>query len=100
MRAEVEYIELRKRWRAGVDQCRDERAGLRDYPNDHGSANECATFDGFCMLLVTNRKPAVIAKTNEWVAAASESQARSGLPDGESARVWEPDPEVIYAWSR
>jgi hypothetical protein len=52
------------------------------------------------MSLVTNRKPAVIAETNEWVATASESRALSGLPDVESARVWEPDPEVIYAWSR
>lgn len=112
MRAGVEYIELRKRRRAGVDQCRDERAGLGNYANEHGNSHECATFDGFRMLLTSNRdsfatvrdviacKPAVIAEINDWVATASESRAWSGLPDVESARVSEPDPEVIYAWSR
>jgi len=72
----------------------------------------CATFDGFYTLLVSNRdsfavvrdaiacKPAVIAETADWVAMASEYRALSGLPGVESARIWEPEPEVVYAWSR
>ena len=72
----------------------------------------CATFDGFYTLLVSNRdsfavvrdaiacKPAVIAETPDWVAMASEYRALSGLPGVEDARIWEPEPEVVYAWSR
>lgn len=72
----------------------------------------CATFDGFYTLLVSNRdsfavvrdaiacKPAVIAETDDWVAMASEYRALAGLPGVESARIWEPEPEVVYAWTR
>jgi glutamate synthase domain-containing protein 1 len=72
----------------------------------------CATFDGFYTLLVSNRdsfavvrdaiacKPAVIAETTDWVAMASEYRALSGLPGVEHATIWEPEPEVVYAWRR
>jgi methylamine---glutamate N-methyltransferase subunit A len=72
----------------------------------------CGTFDGFYTLLVSNRdsfavvrdaiacKPAVIAETNDWVAMASEYRAFVGLPGVENARIWEPEPEVVYAWKR
>ena len=72
----------------------------------------CATFDGFYTLLVSNRdsfavvrdaiacKPAVIAETDDWVAMASEYRALSGLPGIERAAIWEPEPEVVYAWTR
>lgn len=72
----------------------------------------CATFDGFYTLLVSNRdsfavvrdaiacKPAVIAETDDWVAMASEYRALAGLPGVENARIWEPEPEVVYAWTR
>ncbi len=72
----------------------------------------CATFDGFYTLLVSNRdsfavvrdaiacKPAVIAETDDWVAMASEYRALAGLPGVEDARIWEPEPEVVYAWTR
>jgi methylamine---glutamate N-methyltransferase subunit A len=72
----------------------------------------CATFDGFYTLLVSNRdsfavvrdaiacKPAVIAETADWVAMASEYRALSGLPGVEKATIWEPEPEVVYAWTR
>lgn len=72
----------------------------------------CATFDGFYTLLVSNHdsfavvrdaiacKPAVIAETGDWVAMASEYRALSGLPGVESAKIWEPEPEVVYAWTR
>ncbi|GAS99536.1 glutamine amidotransferase class-II [Mycolicibacterium canariasense] len=72
----------------------------------------CATFDGFYTLLVSNRdsfavvrdaiacKPAVIAETPNWVAMASEYRALAGLPGVEEAKIWEPEPEVVYAWTR
>lgn len=72
----------------------------------------CATFDGFYTLLVSNHdsfavvrdaiacKPAVIAESTEWVAMASEYRALAGLPGVESAKIWEPEPEVVYAWTR
>src|SRR5882757_3888353 len=72
----------------------------------------CATFDGFYTLLVSNRdsfavvrdaiacKPAVIAETDDWVAMGSEYRALAGLPGVGSAKIWEPEPEVVYAWQR
>lgn len=72
----------------------------------------CAEFDGFYTLLVSNRdsfavvrdaiacKPAVIAETDDWVAMASEYRALVGLPGIEQARIFEPEPERIYAWTR
>ncbi|WP_301122814.1 glutamine amidotransferase [Mycolicibacterium fortuitum] len=72
----------------------------------------CAAFDGFYTLLVSDHdsfavvrdaiacKPAVIAETADWVAMASEYRALAGLPGVEQARIWEPEPEVVYAWTR
>jgi glutamate synthase domain-containing protein 1 len=72
----------------------------------------CDKFDGFYTLLVSNTdsfavvrdaiacKPAVIAETDDWVAMASEFRALAHLPGIEDARIWEPEPEVIYAWTR
>lgn len=72
----------------------------------------CEAFDGFYTLLVSNRdsfavvrdaiacKPAVIAETADWVAMASEYRALAGLPGVGAARIWEPEPEVVYAWTR
>jgi methylamine---glutamate N-methyltransferase subunit A len=72
----------------------------------------CASFDGFYTLLVSNRnsfavvrdaiacKPAVIAETDDWVAMASEYRALAGLPGVGRAKIWEPEPEVIYAWRK
>ncbi|KMO71557.1 glutamine amidotransferase [Mycolicibacterium chubuense] len=72
----------------------------------------CRTFDGFYTLLVSDRdsfavvrdaiacKPAVIAETDDWVAMGSEYRALAGLPGVENARIWEPEPEVVYAWQR
>jgi glutamate synthase domain-containing protein 1 len=69
-------------------------------------------FDGFYTLLVSTResfavvrdgiacKPAVIAETGDWVAMASEYRALAGLPGAGQARIWEPEPEVIYTWNR
>ncbi|MGB3482840.1 MAG: glutamine amidotransferase [Mycobacterium sp.] len=72
----------------------------------------CAEFDGFYTLLVSNSdsfavvrdaiacKPAVIAETEDWVAMASEYRALVGLPGIADAHLFEPEPEVVYAWSR
>jgi amidophosphoribosyltransferase len=71
-----------------------------------------ATFDGFYTLLVSNSdsfavvrdaiacKPAVIAEHEDWVAMASEYRALVDLPGIEAARIYEPEPERIYAWTR
>jgi len=45
-------------------------------------------------------KSAVIAATDDWVAMASEYRALAHLPGVEDAAIWEPEPEVIYAWTR
>jgi len=72
----------------------------------------CETFDGFYTLLVTSAdgfavvrdaiacKPAVIAETSAWVAMASEYRALAGLPGIAGARIFEPEPEKVYAWRR
>jgi glutamate synthase domain-containing protein 1 len=72
----------------------------------------CETFDGFYTLLVTSGdgfavvrdaiacKPAVIAETDAWVAMASEYRALAGLPGIAGARIFEPEPERVYAWQR
>ncbi|MEJ2862091.1 glutamine amidotransferase [Actinomycetospora flava] len=70
------------------------------------------TFDGFYTLLVTSAegfavvrdpiacKPAVIAETDAWVAMASEFRALATLPGIEHARLYEPEPGKVYAWTR
>lgn len=88
----------------------DQLANGRDV---EGALKElCAVFDGFYTLLVSNRdsfavvrdaiacKPAVIAETEDWVAMSSEYRALAGLPGVETAKIWEPEPEVVYAWRR
>lgn len=72
----------------------------------------CERFDGFYTLLVATEnsfavvrdaiacKPAVIAETDRWVAMASEYRYLTGLPGIENARIFEPEPEVVYAWER
>ena len=72
----------------------------------------CERFDGFYTLLVTNRdgfavvrdaiacKPAIIAETAAWVAMASEFRALAELPGIQTARIYEPEPERVYAWTR
>jgi glutamate synthase domain-containing protein 1 len=72
----------------------------------------CERFDGFYTLLMTSGdgfavvrdaiacKPAIIAETAAWVAMASEFRALAELPGIESARIYEPQPERVYAWQR
>ena len=43
-------------------------------------------------------KPAVIAETKDFVAVASEFQAMAHLPDVNKAKIFEPEPGVVYTW--
>src|ERR671914_1013698 len=59
------------------------------------------TVDGFAVLRdAIACKPAVLAETDDWVAMASEWRAISVLPGAADARVWEPQPGVVYVWER
>src|SRR3954447_16703446 len=59
------------------------------------------TADGFAVLRDPIAcKPAVLAETGDWVAMASEYRAIAVLPGAADARIWEPDPGVVYAWER
>ena len=57
------------------------------------------TADGFAVLRDPIAcKPAVLAETDRYVAFGSEYRALATLPDVEHARVWEPEPAVVYSW--
>jgi glutamate synthase domain-containing protein 1 len=57
------------------------------------------TADGFAVLRDPIAcKPAVLAETDDWVAMASEYRAIAVLPGAADARIWEPEPGVVYAW--
>jgi amidophosphoribosyltransferase len=59
------------------------------------------TADGFAVLRdPVACKPAVMAETDDWVAMASEFRAIAPLPGVGHARIWEPEPAEVYAWSR
>jgi methylamine---glutamate N-methyltransferase subunit A len=59
------------------------------------------TADGFAVLRDPIAcKPAVMAETDEWVAMASEWRAIAVLPGASTARMWEPEPQVVYAWEK
>ena len=59
------------------------------------------TRDGFAVLRDPIAcKPAVMAETDDWVAFGSEFRALAPLPGIGGARIWEPAPATVYAWSR
>jgi methylamine---glutamate N-methyltransferase subunit A len=59
------------------------------------------TADGFAVLRDPIAcKPAVLAETEDWVAMGSEWRAIAVLPGAADARMWEPQPGVVYAWER
>jgi glutamate synthase domain-containing protein 1 len=59
------------------------------------------TADGFAVLRDPIAcKPAVLAETDDWVAMASEYRAIAVLPGAGDARIWEPEPSVVYAWEK
>ena len=43
-------------------------------------------------------KPAVIAETDDYVAIASEFQAMAHLPNVNNAKIFEPEPGIVYSW--
>jgi glutamate synthase domain-containing protein 1 len=45
-------------------------------------------------------KPAVMAETDDYVAFGSEYRALDCLPGIAQARVFEPEPAIVYAWER
>tara|TARA_B100000686_G_scaffold194435_1_gene201346 strand:- start:181 stop:1065 length:885 start_codon:yes stop_codon:yes gene_type:complete len=45
-------------------------------------------------------KPAVIAETKDYVAIASEFQAMAHLPEVSSAKIFEPEPGIVYSWGK
>jgi glutamate synthase domain-containing protein 1 len=59
------------------------------------------TADGFAVLRDPIAcKPAVMAENDDWVAMASEYRAIATLPGADEARLWEPEPGVVYHWTR
>ena len=59
------------------------------------------TRDGFAVLRDPIAcKPAVMAETDDWVAFGTEFRALASLPGVDKARIWEPQPATVYAWSR
>jgi methylamine---glutamate N-methyltransferase subunit A len=59
------------------------------------------TRDGFAVLRdPVACKPAVMAETDDWVAFGTEFRALAPLPGVKVARIWEPQPATVYAWSR
>lgn len=74
-------------------------AGLRDLDGFYTFA--VGTADGFAVLRDPIAcKPAVMAETDDYVAMASEYRSLAGLPGIDAARLWEPEPGVVYSWSR
>jgi methylamine---glutamate N-methyltransferase subunit A len=74
-------------------------AGLKDLDGFYTFA--VGTEDGFAVLRDPIAcKPAVLAETDDYVAMASEYRSLANLPGIESARLWEPEPAVVYNWSR
>ena len=43
-------------------------------------------------------KPAVVAETKDYVAIASEFQAMAHLPNVNKAKIFEPEPGLVYSW--
>lgn len=59
------------------------------------------TRDGFAVLRDPIAcKPAILAETDRWVAMASEFRAIAPLPGVEAARIWEPEPGIVYTWGK
>jgi glutamate synthase domain-containing protein 1 len=57
------------------------------------------TAEGFAVLRDPIAcKPAVLAETEDYVAFGSEYRALVSLPMIERAKVWEPEPGVVYSW--
>jgi glutamate synthase domain-containing protein 1 len=114
IRRELRHVGVR------FDSDNDSEVGARFVAHQLAEGNDldkalrllCERFDGFYTLLVTSAdgfavvrdaiacKPAIVAETARWVAMASEFRALAGLPGIGGARIFEPEPERVYAWTR
>ena len=57
------------------------------------------TADGFAVVRDPIAcKHAVMAETDDWVAMATEYRAIAHLPGADTAKIWEPEPTVVYTW--
>ncbi len=91
------YLAWRLREGASLEQalegCLDDLDGFYTFA--------VGTADGFAVLRDPIAcKPAVLAETDDWVAMASEWRAIAVLPGAADARMWEPEPGVVYVWER
>jgi amidophosphoribosyltransferase len=97
--SEVAAAYLASRMRAGDTLKGALENGLRDLDGFYTFV--VGTRDGFAVIRdPVACKPAVIAETDDWVAMASEYRAIAPLPGAENAKIWEPAPATVYAWSR
>ena len=90
------YLTWRLREGASLEQalegCLDDLDGFYTFA--------VGTADGFAVLRDPIAcKPAVMAETDDWVAMASEYRAIAVLPGADDARIWEPEPAVVYSWA-
>jgi methylamine---glutamate N-methyltransferase subunit A len=96
--SEVAAAYLASRMRAGDTLEGALKNGLRDLDGFYTFV--VGTHDGFAVIRdPVACKPAVIAETDAWVAMASEYRAIAPLPGAEQAKIWEPAPATVYAWS-
>ena len=97
--SEVAAAYLASRMRAGDTLQGALENGLKDLDGFYTFV--VGTRDGFAVIRDPIAcKPAVIAETDDWVAMASEYRAIAPLPGAEQAKIWEPAPATVYAWSR
>ena len=91
------YLEWRLREGASLEQALE--GCLEDLDGFYTFA--VGTAEGFAVLRDPIAcKPAVLAETDDWVAMASEYHAIAVLPGADEARMWEPEPGVVYVWDR
>jgi amidophosphoribosyltransferase len=91
------YFTWRLRQGMSLEQALE--AGLKDLDGFYTFA--IGTAEGFAVLRDPIAcKPAVMAETDDYVAMASEYRSLASLPGIENARLWEPEPGVVYSWSR
>jgi len=91
------YLAWRLREGASLEQalegCLDDLDGFYTFA--------VGTAEGFAVLRDPIAcKPAVLAETGDWVARAAEWRAIAVLPGAADARMWEPEPGVVYVWEK
>ena len=99
----------------GEDECLVHNGYISNSLSNNKSLKDTLTsslkdLDGFYTFITGTRngfavvrdeiacKPAVIAETKNYVAIASEFQAMAHLPDVNGAKIFEPEPGIVYSW--